>query len=798
MFAEFGDAVRSLRSKPLTAVGAAMSLGLGMALATSVFGVLDGLVSREPFRGAASVLQLRELLPGRSQDVAAAPARHLLAMRAEHSFLKVAGATDIRPVSLGRSGEAASYPAVTVTTGYFETLGIQPWLGRSFLEGDGDASEARAIVLSYSLWHSRFGGRPDVLNSRTLLDGHAAIIVGIMPNGFDYPATAKLWTLIQNSDLRSTAAKPEADWPRFKVVARLLGTTNLAAAESQLRLIINNADAVANVRMSPRIRLISLPNAIRHDRRAQMEVWVALSFIVLLLCAVNFATVSLARGISRRAEIAVRCAIGASPWRIARMLMCEAVLVAVGAGIIAVLLSIWFTGLVQLSLPQAIRIAVSDNGWRTLAFGTLGTLVVGLLFGGIPAIQVSRSDLRSELSAHGSSGRDFSGLSRSRTTLVALELGLAVLCVVSAVAVMRADRRFRGQGPGYDYRQVVTGRLLVPDSAARATMGAPLLDFIRRQPGVLAASLVHAPVGLKGAVGVSTELRPTPVVGMIWLDVSFDFFSTLGVHPLSGRLPNRSEVGPHSQFVVLPKSASTVFERGDAVGRRIKIKIPRQEPFWATVIAVIPDIGPGPYFSILDGDAIYTVRDLPLDKADTRLFVRVGTDAGAGLPSLTRAFTNFDSRVVVADLRPVSTDVARFEDQERGRSTFLAGITALSVVLAAIGVYSLSLFITASRVKELCLRVALGAGAWSVSKIMLRDLMAKAMIGSAVGILAASRVAQLLDVALRRPEDGILPVVAFSPLAGAVVASILLVVTLAAAYLPIRGVLRGDIGRELS
>lgn len=793
-------AVRIAKRRRLTALFAASSLGVGMALATSVFTMVDTLVLREPFRGSNSVFRIEETPPKWTTAAPVVPARHALALADDPRFAQSTAVGRSTPYfRLGASGEAASVPTVAVGPAYFRILGVNALLGRTFDEGDALTGAPPAIVISYSLWQSRFAGARDVIDHPQVMNGTLGRIVGVMPREFDYPTGAEVWSLVSDAELRRVAANPATDFARYYVLGRIAPGQTIAALEAEIRAVTEHADGAGGVTDFSRLKIVSLRAAARRDNAAQLTLWIALSVLVVTLCGVNLATMSLAEGIRRRHEIAVRAALGASSRRLAGMLVADVAVVAALAGVIALVASIWMSGFVRALVDGAPSSGPTPLSWTAPVFAILGTIVVGVLFVLGPSFELGRADLRRFLAAD-SSGIDMSRrITHGRTLLVGLQMALAVLGVASVVAIIRADRRFGDPSPGYDVRNLISATLLVRDSAARASIERPLLEVVRSQPGVRAATVVRAPDSERRLVSLAGRESPWPKAGVHWVDVAPDFFATIGIRPIAGRLPDETDVSSRAPVAVLSEQAAAwMFGRASPLGRRVKMTPSRAagRPIEITIVGVVPEIRRGPDF-IMPDQLVYTSWSLPVDSTETKLLVRVAGEPGQAMATLRRSMAAWDSRVVIGDLRTKQSEVDAFQLQRRGRKLFLNAIAVLALLLAGIGVYGITQFITAARAKEMAVRRALGARGAHVLWVAMGNLGLIAAVGAVFGGLAASPFAQIIDALVRDPMHDFFPVVVFPLIPTVIGAAALFVVAVVGAFVPVRRLLGQDVATTL-
>lgn len=791
---ELGSAIKSLGRRPLATALLAISLGVGMSVATSVFGMLQPLVSHPPFADSKHVLQAFEFDPKRSQESPGVSARHLLALReAAGPWATVAGAKAGRPLVFGLSGSATTVSSILVTPNFFELVSARMAIGREFGNEDGTLGAPAVAVVSHATWRNRLGGPTDLADCFITVDAHRVRVVGVLPPSFAYPFDAEVWLPLGRDEIRRIAASPTSDWPRYLLIGRIRDS-GLPAAMAWSQAIVNRADSDAGVKESPRIRLLSVADAETRDTLAQSTVWIAIASIVLLLCATNFATGFLGIAMSRRKELAIRSALGASTRRLALLLFAETLLLGLLGGVIAILLSIWLSGLTAGGPSADPRLAGTFGvGWQVILFGVVGTILVGIVFGLAPILQLCRGDLRQYMSDVATPTK--TRLARDRGALVGLQISLAVLCIASVAVLVYADSRFDNFGPGYDYHSVVTARVLALDSASHQIAEQPLLDFVRAIPGVKSAALVRSPAGERGAIGLSSEEHVYREAGVPWVDASSGFFSTLGVVASSGRLPTSDEITSRAPVAVL--TASAALNVGPhPIGRRIRLNASHGRLVWLTVIGVVPDVRRGPDFSIFD-TPVFSSLSPPSDSNATRLMIRVLGDADASVHTLEKAFARIDVPVVISDVKSVSSEVGAFEARARQRRGFLGAISLVSLILASIGAYGLSSYIATARAKEIYIRIALGGSLANVTRAVLGDLFAMALGGSILGLVIASRFAEMLNVVLRGPRGTPVPLTQV-PVAPAIAgAALLLGISLLGSLVPIRRVTKQSVANGL-
>jgi predicted permease len=798
VFTELSAAVRGLRRRRLTSLVAALSLGIGMSLATAVFAMINSLIIQQPFQRASSVYRVEERMGSRARSEFVLPGRHIAALRSDPRLAgRVASARSTVQARIGETGEARALPAIATTTNFFDVIGVRPLLGRTFQEGDATDGAPPVAIISYATWQTLFGGRPDIIGRLTYLNGVRGTVVGVMPEGFVYPRGTSVWLPFGDAELRTVASRPERDWPRY---IALVGGERLQVGQlmTSVQTAISQSDIAFGASDVPRVQVLAISDANRKDNAELVLLWASLAVMIAILCAVNFATMSLALGLRRRQEFAVRSALGASRRRMAWTLLCESLLLAVAASMVAVIAGMWFAGFVRHFVADALPSDTWISASRMVAFGSTATVGVGLLFALAPAAELARADLRPFLTGSASlSSRRGNSLAQGRSLLVATQMALAVLCVTSVLSVIQTSRRFGDLGPGYAYEQIASGIVSVQGTNAREHLYETLAEFVSHAPSVDRAAVEIYPKGFGGAVTASPENRPTYTGGFRWVDAPIGVFEVLDLKPIAGRLPSRAEIAGGAPVAVLSEMVSrALFPDGKAVGQRIKVKQWGGAPVWLTVAGVVPNVRTGPDFAPRE-PPIYTSLHAGLDSGEARLIIRTQGVAMANLATIRNELRRFDPRVSVVDLRTVSEDVEVFRSQERRRVVFLNGIAVMALVLAGLGVYGLASFTTTARAKDLSIRLALGAASVEVWRIAIGDLSKTAVIGAIVGIAAAAPFAQVIGAMVPAQQQSPLPSLAVAWGPSALGAVTLLLVGVLGAFVPVRRALRQDIARVL-
>ncbi|MCG8461977.1 MAG: ABC transporter permease [Holophagales bacterium] len=767
--------LRSLRRRPLFALGIVLVLALGLGANTLIFAVVDAVVLRPlPVPEPDRLVQPWESFGWLTKE-------EFLAVRESSRGLRPAGFFTWPSFAVRDEGAPEIVRGSMVTREYFDVLGVRPAHGR-FFSSDAEAPGAPPeAAISHRLWWERYGGDPSIVGRSLDVDGRPTTVVGVVPAGLGLPrAAADLWLPFTFDPADTTDFTSRY----VQILVRLGDGTDMAAAREETRRLATLledrfplGEGFAERAGGP----VDLRELMVGDTRpVLLALWLAAT-AVMLVATVNVANLLLARGAARRRELAVRSAVGADRRRLLRLLTVEGLLLSAAGGTLGLALALASVRPVAAALPAGIpRLHEIAPDGNMLAVGGVLILCAGLLFGLLPSARLLHGDLVSSLRS-GSAG----GLGRSRLqgTLVIAEVALAFALLFTAGLVAGSFWKLLHVEPGFDSRQTVTLRPFLPRDAFDDVAGLRRLqqhyeERLAAVPGVLAVGgtqmVPMLQMGYKG--GVRLEGRPVPEgeePGVNWRVVTPGYFAAMGI-PLQGGRPLSASDRQDSPAVALVNRAFVERHLTDSEPLGQRLAMPSLEgEHWVEIVGVVGDVrqaglGRPPRPEIYRPHAQV---ERPVGMA---LQVRVAGKPEAFLESLRAAAGEVAPEIPISDLRPMASILEGSTVQQRITAVIFVSFSLLALVLAAAGIYAVVAFETGQRVREIGLRMALGAEPARVLRLVLGHTLARTGAGLGLGLLLAAGAA-------RYTESLLFQVQPFDPwiLAGTL-ATLALVATLAA------------------
>lgn len=783
---------RMLLKSPGSTGAVVIALALGIGASTAMFTVVRSVLLKPlPFKDPERLIRLYErTFNDRWRYNQSAAGIFAAWKKQSHGFSDLALYSPYAEYNL--SGPSGQLPekvrAAECTWNLFQTLGVEPALGRGFVEGDDQPSANGAAVLSWALWKRRFGGDASILNQAIRLDAKSYTVIGIMPAWFTFPEQrVQLWTPVYHEELPKEMQS--LDSHDFQTVGRLKPGVTQAKATAELSVIVQQIhnEHLDNPFVSTGANSRPLLDGLVGDIKTSLYVLLAATLCVLLIACLNVASLLVARGSARRKELAIRSALGGSRWRLLGEHLTESFLLSAAGGTVGLLLARaaiqWFV----LTRPDMSRIEAihMDTAVGIFVLGLI--LLCALLAGVTSSVSMGGDQVLSALQESSRSNSAGPGRIRLRKGLLSLEVGLTVMLLIGAGLLLKSYRQLRSSQLGCVTDNVLTMRFNLPEAkysqpVQRVSFFENLLDQVRAVPGIRAAGLVRAVpgAGYNGDGGFAiAEHPPLPEgkgqLAMVrWADPGY--FAALGIPLLRGQTfeANARLDGP-LEVIITDQFARQYFPGEDPIGKRLLTLGNR--PF--QIVGIVGDTrfeiaeAPQPtmyfpvYSSLYEGNA----------PAEATLAVRSDRDVTSFAMPIQKIVQQLDSELAVSDVLTMDQVIGKSTVDASFDAALLLGFAVLSLLLASVGLFGVLSYIVGQRTPEIGIRLALGAQRGELLRLTLMDGLKPAAIGLVLGLAGATAATRLIASLLY----GVQP---FDAAVFVAVAIILLIVASIASLLP--------------
>jgi putative ABC transport system permease protein len=800
MLHDFKTACRELYKNRWFTCITVLTLALGIGANTAIFGVVNKLLLNPlPYPDSDRIVFLRLGLQRTATQFAFPPPAAVASAWREQarSFEGFEGYTTNTVLAYDENG-ARVLRGIRMTPSLPAFLGVVPLLGRGFTPADIEAGASAVVMLSYEMWQRDYGGLTDVIGRTVTLDELPYVVVGVMPPRWDAFAAGFRAEVLFPQAYPIAGAQPSS----LDLMTRLREGVPLDAATDELTAILTRASAESPRPLFgpdvPSVRIQSPSERTAANTRDALLVLLGAVGLVLLVACSNVANLLLARGASRSRELSLRSALGASTWRLVRALFAECLVLALAAGVVGIGVG-WLTLRILVGLRPGSLTALGEAELdpMVLAFTFGVSVLTALLFGLAPALQLASRKLGDALRG-GSSGVVRGGLGpRLRKLLVAAQMAISVVLLVSAGLLIRSFIQLQSAEIGFDAENLFSVQLSMPRAkyqtpTSRELFAEQLLERIRSSPGVATATQVlSAPpngvtfVGsggfeIRGATLSEADAQAARVMHFIWSD----YFSALRIALIEGRTFTTDEMRGRTAVIVNRAAAEHFWPDGGALGGEIK-----WGQDWTTVIGVVDNVLFGPLTRGRDTPQFY--RPLPTGPTFTggpsslTFVVRAAEDPAIAIAAARAAVQALDREIAIANVLLTETAIANTIEAPRFNMALLTAFAIIALVLAAIGLAAVIGYEVTERTHEIGIRMALGARTENVRRLAMKHGLTPAFIGVVVGVigaLAATRLAtsMLYGVA---PRD---------PLTFVGVVTLLVLIALGAAWLPARRATRVD------
>ena len=792
-------AMRALLRAPGFAAVAIVTLALGIGATTVVYSLVDGILLRPlPIANADRVMVAREQT-GSGVEMSVAWPNFVDWRDRVRSFESLAVWRGL-PANLTGTDRPRRLMTRQVSWNLLDVLGVRPVIGRGFTQADDQPGVERVGLVSHGFWQRELGGDESAIGRRITLDEASVTIVGVLPQDFTVARQEDVFLPLGNFLTPNSVMLIRGNHNGLAAVGRLApGATEDSSRAELVAIAAQLAQAYPETNSGNSATLRPLFEVLVSEARPMLLVLLGAVVAMLLIACANLANLLLARSSARAQELAVRRALGASSWRIGRQLLIESILIALIGGVAGTLLA-WaaFGSIVALLPADQPRIHTLALDARVLSVVAIVSVLTGVLFGLLPALQAATGRSLSLLRAGRVTGASTLRSSTRRALLLA-EVALALILLTGAGLMVRTMSNLLAIDPGFSPDGVASANIMLPQrrfsADQRRTFYDAAVERARAIPGVVnAAFTISLPV--QGSNWNSVFIvndQPVPpradIPSAAMTPVTPSYHDTMGIRLLQGRLLQASD-GPESPTVALVNEtfARRFWPDGNAVGQRLKQGWPEDKAPWREIVGVVRDVKTAG----IDRPAALQVY-LPLTQVPSTsitMVARTRGDVRALGSSLESAIHSVDANLPVYDIRTLEEVIGNGVGLQRLTLVFLFGFAAVALVLAAVGVFGVTAYTVSQRTHELGVRMALGASRSSVLRLVLREEVGACVAGIVLGIVGALGLSSVLETLLYGvpPSD---------PITLIVVALTLLAVTMLAGYLPARRATRIDPVRAL-
>ncbi|CAN5347645.1 ABC transporter permease [soil metagenome] len=796
--------VRMLRKNPGFTLIAIVALALGIGANASIFSVVNAVLLRPlPFAEAEQLVMVWERRPQQNREAGpVAPADFLDWQKQNQSFAAMA-AYSARAFNLtGGGAEPEQLIGQLVTNEFFRVLGARAALGRTLLPEVDLPGGNRVAVISHGLWQRRFGGDAGVVGRTLTLDNEIFTVAGVMPPDFNYPdRETELWASPQRTvpDV-ILPGNPDPATLRslhyLNVIARLKPDVTRTAAHAEMEAIAGRLEQqYPDANTGHTARVVGLHEQLVGDVRPVLIVLLsAVGFVLLIACA-NVANLLLARGAGREREMSIRTALGAGRLRLIRQLLIESVLLAVTGGALGLLLALWGTdALVAISPESFPRLQEINLDARVIGFTFLTSLLTGVIFGLVPALQVSKLDLSSALKDGGRGSAEGFGRRRLRGALIVAEVALTMVLLVGAGLMIRSFDRLLRVDPGFKADHLLTMEVSLPQAKYNeseeqtANFFREIIGRISGLPGVQSAGATWIlPLSGQGAgSGFEIEGRDPATVSerlnSAFSSVSPNYFHTMSIPIVKGReFGDRDTATAPGVSLVNETFARRYFPNEDPLGKRIKRR--GDDNDWTTIVGVVGDVRQLGLDAEPRAEMFFSYQQSPVPFMN--IVIRTATDPATLAAAVRQEVWAVNPNQPVANVSTMNELLANSAARTRFNTLLLSLFALTALTLASVGIFGVMSYTVTQRTREIGVRMALGAQRSDVLRLVIRQGMILAGLGIVIGLAAALALTRLMTSLLYG-------VSATDPATFTGIALLLAGVALVACYIPARRATKVD------
>jgi putative ABC transport system permease protein len=793
-------ALRALRRTPGFTLAAVLTLGLGIGATTTIFTVVNGVLLRPlPYPHANRIANIwNDFGEGAQSLPAVSPLDFRDYQQRSRTFETFAAASagnvaGLRGNLTGR-GEPERVDIATITANFFPLFGVTPALGRNFLAEEEAANGPHVVMLSDRLWRRRYGADPQLVGQAIQLDGTGYTVVGVLPPEFRLALPAEAF-LVTDAEIWAPlqfdySQAPPRNFTFFTVFGRLRPDATFAQAQAEMNGIALQFRKEFPEHAGTNVRIRAVPlqeDVVKHARPALLVLLGAVALVLVIACA-NVAHLLLVRATVREGEFALRTALGASRWAVARQLLAESGLLALAGGVLGLMVTTLALGLLRALHPSNLpRLGEIDVDGRVLAFTALTCLVTTLTFGLAPALQAARNDPHRALQAGGRAGTS-AARQRVRSLLILGEVALSVVLLVGAGLLVRSFVALQQVRPGFDASDVLTFQLALPASryptpVERRTFLRELEGRLVELPGARRVGLISK-LPLTGSGPLSpyafdeATARNWESVTADGRQISPDYFAAMNTRLLAGRTFTWDDAtGKPTVIVVDETLARQAWPGQSAVGKQLQIGPTGQPNNMAEVVGVVEHqrshdltraVRPLIFFSM--GQFLPVVVDVAVESE---------VAPAALVPTVTGLVHEMDKDLAVTRTVPMTAYVSEGMAQARFSFLLMAALGGIALLLSAVGIFGVIAYTVTQRTREFGIRLALGEDPAQTRRGVIARGMGLVAPSILVGLACSALLTRFLGGLLYQVSP-------YDPLTLGGIAAVLMVVALAACYLPAR------------
>ena len=785
--------IRALTQRPSFTVIVVVTLAVGIAANTAIFSLVNGvLLAPLPYRREDRIVTLWQSAPARSVDrEETSPANYFDWLADSQSFEALGMAEPWGHLLIG-DGEPEAIRSWVVSPGFFEALGAQALLGRTFLPEEYLSASGPVVVVGYNWWRRHFGGDPNLIGKKLTFNNQLTTVVGIMPPEFEYPPGREVWGPRPRRQNDPQSRGRTFVW----VVGRLKSDRTVRQAQQEMNaLSVRLAEQYPQTNADVGVALVPLRQFLFGDLRPALLVLFGAVGLILLIACANVASLLLVRGTQRQREFAIRSTLGATRSRIMRQLMTESLVLAALGGACGVLLTRWLIHMiVVLSAGNLPRLERVDINPAVLLFAVALSVLAALLFGLAPALQTTRLNLHDLLKEATHTATAGNARQRFRRSLVVAQVAIAFVLLVAAGLLARSFAALLETDPGFAANKALTLEVSLArrTQEQRTTFLDQTLEKLAALPGVTGAgassALPFSSTQVAQPTIIKIEGRPSVAaegdVAANLISVTPDYFRALGVPLVRGRMLTEFDRKEAPFAVINQTMALRYWPTDEPIGKRISFQS-YGGSFTTEIVGVVGDMrtagletDPKPEIFVSYASSIGYPNSMTY-------FVRTVSDPLRLLPAVKEKIRELDKNQAFSGVATIDQLVERSLSRRRFNLVLFAAFATLALTLAGVGLYGLVSFMTAQRTREIGIRMAFGAGRRDVLKMIIGHGMTLTSAGVVIGLLASLALTRLMESLLFRTSRT-------DPVTFAVIALVLGIIPLVACYIPARRAAKMD------